>query len=156
QDRRGAAFLPDEPRPVRGGGVGDDRLRVRGADHQGAAARVRRRVEPADPAPDGGLGRMTQTVSEPAWLAGQRAAARERYEALPVPTNREEAWRYTNLRGFDPDTFDPQPSGLSLSDAELPEGVVFGSLAALAAERPELVEAHYGTVVPADEKFAAG
>jgi Fe-S cluster assembly protein SufB len=34
---------------------------------------------------------MTQTVSEPAWLTGQRASARERYQALPVPTNREEA-----------------------------------------------------------------
>ena len=99
---------------------------------------------------------MTQTVSEPAWLAGRRAAARERYEGLPVPANTEEAWRYTNLRGFDPDAFEQQPSGLSLSDSELPEGVVFGSLATLAAERPELVERHYGSVVSADEKFAAG
>jgi Fe-S cluster assembly protein SufD len=99
---------------------------------------------------------MTQTVSEPAWLAGQRAAARERYRELPVPTNREEAWRYTNLRGFDPDAYDMQPAALTLSDAELPEGVVFGSLAQLAAERPELVERHYGTVVSGQEKFAAG
>jgi Fe-S cluster assembly protein SufD len=99
---------------------------------------------------------MTQTVSEPAWLTGQRASARERYRALPVPTNREEAWRYTNLRGFDPDAFELQPATLTLSEVELPDGVVFGNLARLAAERPELVERHYGSVVSAQEKFAAG
>ena len=99
---------------------------------------------------------MTQTVSEPAWLAGKRAAARELYAALPVPSNRDEAWRYTNLRGFDPDAYDQQPSTLTLSVADLPEGVVFGSLARLAAEQPELVERHYGSVVTGEEKFAAG
>ena len=45
------------------------------------------------------------TATEPAWLAGAREAARATYESLPVPTNREEAWRFTNLRGFDPDAF---------------------------------------------------
>ncbi len=99
---------------------------------------------------------MTATVSEPAWLAGKRVAARELYRSLPVPTNRDEAWRYTNLRGFDPDAYEQQQSQLTLSDSELPEGVVFGSLARLAAEQPELVERHYGTVVSGDEKFAAG
>ena len=34
--------------------------RLRRADHQGAAARVRGRDEPADPAPDGGLGRLIE------------------------------------------------------------------------------------------------
>ena len=53
QDRRRAALLPDEPRPDRGGGERDDRLRLRRADHEGAAARVRGRDEPADPAADG-------------------------------------------------------------------------------------------------------
>ena len=33
QDRRGAALLPDEPRPLRGGGVGHDRGRVHRALH---------------------------------------------------------------------------------------------------------------------------
>jgi Fe-S cluster assembly protein SufD len=99
---------------------------------------------------------MTQTVSEPAWLAGQRAAARERYQSLPVPTNRDEAWRYTNLRGFDPDLAEQQPAGLLLSDTELPDGVVFGNLARMVAERPELVEGHLGSVVSGEEKFAAG
>jgi Fe-S cluster assembly protein SufD len=99
---------------------------------------------------------MTSTVSEPAWLAGKRAAARELYGSLPVPTNRDEAWRYTNLRGFDPNAYEQQQTQLTLSDSELPDGVVFGNLARLAAERPELVERHYGTVVSGDEKFAAG
>ena len=99
---------------------------------------------------------MTQTVSEPAWLAGRRAAALERYQSLPVPTNRDEAWRYTNLRGFDPDLAEQQPAGLLLSDTELPDGVVFGNLARMVAERPELVEGHLGSVVSGEEKFAAG
>jgi Fe-S cluster assembly protein SufD len=99
---------------------------------------------------------MTQTVSEPAWLTSRRAAALERYQGLPVPTNRDEAWRYTNLRGFDPDLAEQQPAGLLLSDIELPDGVVFGNLARMVAERPELVERHLGSVVSGEEKFAAG
>ena len=43
---------------------------------------------------------VSSTATEPAWLAGARDAARATYETLPVPTNREEAWRFTNLRGF--------------------------------------------------------
>jgi Fe-S cluster assembly protein SufD len=99
---------------------------------------------------------MSSTVSEPAWLAGKREAARELYRSLPVPSNRDEAWRYTNLRGFDPDVHEVRPAALTLSDAQLPDGVVFGSLAMLAAERPELVEPYYGTVVAGEEKFASG
>ncbi len=55
EDRRGAALLPDEPRSLRGRGERHDRLRLRRADHEGAAARVRRRDEPTDPVADGGI-----------------------------------------------------------------------------------------------------
>jgi Fe-S cluster assembly protein SufD len=34
-----------------------------------------------------------------------RAAAAARYAELPLPTTSEEAWRFTDLRGFDPDSF---------------------------------------------------
>ncbi|MFL5925150.1 MAG: Fe-S cluster assembly protein SufD [Gaiellaceae bacterium] len=34
-----------------------------------------------------------------------RAAALERYRSLPVPDMTEEHWRFTDLRGFDPDAF---------------------------------------------------
>ncbi len=93
------------------------------------------------------------TVSEPAWLAGKRAAALETYTALPVPTNREEAWRFTNLRGFDPDAFTAHPGAFALDgDAG---GAVFTSLAGAVESHPELVEPYLGTVVPAGEKFSS-
>ena len=34
-----------------------------------------------------------------------RAKARERYRELPVPDTAEEHWRFTDLRGFDPESF---------------------------------------------------
>ena len=34
-----------------------------------------------------------------------REEARSRYAELPVPDTREEPWRFTDLRGFDPDAF---------------------------------------------------
>ena len=97
---------------------------------------------------------MTVAVSEPAWLAGKRAAARELNESLPVPSNREEAWRYTNLRGFDPDAMAVEPLALTLS-GEAPEGVRFLSLASAIGECPDLLERHLGSVVADTEKFAA-
>src|SRR5262249_7924356 len=44
-------------------------------------------------------------------LANAEAAAR--YAELPVPATTEEAWRFTDLRGFDPDaySFDVEPVG---------------------------------------------
>jgi Fe-S cluster assembly protein SufD len=38
-----------------------------------------------------------------------KAAALERYNELPLPTTTEEAWRFTDLRGFDPDSFGRDP-----------------------------------------------
>ena len=34
-----------------------------------------------------------------------RAEALERYRSLPLPDTSMEAWRFTDLRGFDPDAF---------------------------------------------------
>ena len=38
-----------------------------------------------------------------------RAEALERYEALPLPDTTEEAWRFTDLRGFDPGRYGHVP-----------------------------------------------
>ncbi len=34
-----------------------------------------------------------------------RADLLERYRALPLPTTKDEAWRFTDLKDFDPDAF---------------------------------------------------
>ena len=34
-----------------------------------------------------------------------RAELLERYRALPLPDTTEESWRFTDLKGFDPDAF---------------------------------------------------
>jgi Fe-S cluster assembly protein SufD len=97
-----------------------------------------------------------------------RAELLERYRALPFPTTKDEHWRFTDLRGFDPDAFnangatkveragsmlDIDTAGLAhVSEAGIqieraPDGVVFEPL----GDSHELL----GTLVGAEEKFAA-
>jgi len=95
----------------------------------------------------------------------------ERYRALPLPSTTDEPWRFTDLKGFDPDSFvsnghvgsqTPAQAAGSMLDLEVaalatvsedgieveraPEGITFEPL-----RDHELL----GTLVGADEKFAA-
>ena len=91
----------------------------------------------------------------------------ERYRALPLPTTSDESWRFTNLKGFDPDAYEPngasavadapgvleleaagvvRVSGAGLEIERAPEGIRFEPL----RDHPRL-----GELVGADEKFAA-
>src|ERR687886_382263 len=94
-----------------------------------------------------------------------RAAALEAYRALPLPDTTEEHWRFTDLRGFDPEQFgggasaeietllDLDVAGYATVTADgieierAPEGVVFAPL-------PEDHERLH-SLVGWDEKFAA-
>jgi Fe-S cluster assembly protein SufD len=97
-----------------------------------------------------------------------RAELLERYRSLPLPTTKDEHWRFTDLAGFDPDGFTANgatavaatPSMLELDVA----GVVHIGEAGVVVERaPEgvrfeaLTDDHplLGSLVGADEKFAA-
>ncbi len=98
----------------------------------------------------------------------------ERYKALPLPTTRDEHWRFTDLKGFDPDAWTAEAaapgkvpslldldvaasatiteSGIEVSDFSrtpntLPEGVRFE---ALTDDHPLL-----GSLVKPDDKFRA-
>jgi Fe-S cluster assembly protein SufD len=98
-----------------------------------------------------------------------KADALERYRELPLPDTTEEHWRFTDLKGFDPDSFG-QVRGQTLDTA--PEGMLELDVAGLATitedgveiERaPEgvtfepLTEEHERlySLVGWDEKFAA-
>jgi Fe-S cluster assembly protein SufD len=91
----------------------------------------------------------------------------ERYRALPLPTTKEESWRFTDLRGFDPDSFAADGAGEVATAPGLLEleaaGVVRVSEGGLEVERaPEgirferLVDhPRLGEIVGADDKFTA-
>ena len=94
-----------------------------------------------------------------------RSDALAAYEALPLPDTTEEHWRFTDLRGFDPNAFEGAASaeietlldldvagfatvtadGIEIEKA--PEGITFAPL-------PEEYERLY-SLVGWDEKFAA-
>jgi Fe-S cluster assembly protein SufD len=114
----------------------------------------------------------TEPVSGEALRGLSREEARARYEALPLPDTSMEAWRFTDLRGFDPDSFStdghvqgskprtgPWESMIDIDVAGLayageggieveraPEGVAFEPLGA----HPLL-----GALVGTEDKFAA-
>jgi Fe-S cluster assembly protein SufD len=91
----------------------------------------------------------------------------ERYRALPMPTTKDESWRFTDLKDFDPDSFAANgatdvaaaPAMLELEAAGLarvsegglaidraPDGIRFEPL----DDHPRL-----GALIGSDEKFAA-
>jgi Fe-S cluster assembly protein SufD len=108
-------------------------------------------------------------VTEPTWLASRRAAARAAVERLELPTFKgTPGWEFTDISGIDLDAFP------SAAPADVSGEPLFGDLAGRqpapaesldepvvmaldeAAERfPDLVERHFGTVVSADDAFAA-
>ena len=49
-----------------------------------------------------------------------RTDALERYNALPLPTTKDEHWRFTDLKGFDPDAFGHAPGTVPGTRPERP------------------------------------
>ena len=95
-----------------------------------------------------------------------RAEALEAYRSLPIPDTTEEHWRFTDLAGFDPESFSSDGAGAEISTMldldvagyatvtesgiefeRVPEGVTFTPL-------PEDFDRLY-SLVGWDEKFAA-
>ena len=54
---------------------------------------------------------------EPAWLRQQRRDAFACFQALPMPTARDEEWRRTDIRAFKLDTFGPPSSASGPEDS---------------------------------------
>ena len=95
----------------------------------------------------------------------------ERYRALPLPSTTDEPWRFTDLRGFDPDSFVSNGHVGSQTPAQAAGSMLDLEVAALATVSEEGIEIErapdgitfeplhdhelLGTLVGADEKFAA-
>jgi Fe-S cluster assembly protein SufD len=93
------------------------------------------------------------------WMADLRRTAWEQYEALPVPSQETEEWRYTDLSDFELD-FEPQGgSSVELTDLDpgsVAKGVVLADLDVAAEEQAELVSRYLHQLVPTKRsKFTA-
>jgi Fe-S cluster assembly protein SufD len=99
-----------------------------------------------------------------------RDALLERYATLPLPTTRDEHWRFTDLQGFDPEAWQASPAAgaeaptaPSLLDLEVGGSATLDERGVTVAAAPDgirfepLDDAHplLGTLVGADDKFTA-
>jgi Fe-S cluster assembly protein SufD len=105
------------------------------------------------------VGRLSEVLGEPGWLAERRVEAWDLFCKLELPDPKSEEWRYTDVRDFDFDRFEV-PRARS-SAPELPsdlarKGVVVADFPRAARDHSELLRAHFFTEVPTDEhKFTA-
>jgi len=110
----------------------------------------------------------SQPVEAPTFVAELRRAGRDRFLEVGLPTPRQEAWRFTNLKRIAETAYGPAPAATAdpapwtvvgahlavmvngrfspeLSRlGGLPDGITVGSLAAAWSDRPELVQRHLG------------
>ena len=112
----------------------------------------------------------TATEVSPGWLTALRETGKAGFTGLP--TQRQEAWKYTGLNKLKALTFEPTPPSPQREgrgdrvgsmyrltfingryDAgqsyigDLPDGVVLGSLADILSTRPALLESHLGKTI---------
>jgi Fe-S cluster assembly protein SufD len=98
----------------------------------------------------------------------QRAELLERYRALPLPSTTDEHWRFTDLKGFDPELFTTngavaEPELVeTMLDVDVAGMAVVGEAGVSVVQSPEGVtfepftdHERLGQLVGADEKFAA-
>ena len=128
---------------------------------------------------------LSRRYDEPMWLADERRAALRSFEAQPYPTNRDENWRYTELKRFSLDGLDlvSAPTDTQVSqridmritdsdaegvlvykggevvyrDSKIKEaGVIFTDLRTALREHEELVKTHLYSVINATQsKYTA-
>ncbi|HST40386.1 MAG TPA: Fe-S cluster assembly protein SufD [Conexibacter sp.] len=122
-------------------------------------------------------------TEQPGWLAARRERAATLTESLDLPTYKgRPGWEFTDISSLDLAAYAPagdgdaaaaergdalfvglaQPIVVTQVDAttvevagELPDGVIVTTLERAAADHPELVERHLGTIVSGDDAFVA-
>src|SRR5215217_3951517 len=111
---------------------------------------------------------LSRFKNEPAWLTEKRLEAWRAFEQMPMPTLRDEAWRYTDISDVQKLIKEGEENSAlvvhhnseltySRMDEELEaKGVVFTDLHTALAEHEELVKEKLFGLVPAGyDKFAA-
>jgi Fe-S cluster assembly protein SufD len=96
-------------------------------------------------------------VVEPDWLTEARDRAKELALGLELPNQKAKGWEFTDLSGLELDGYEEAVAtveGLTASNGS-GDGPIVLPLAEAAAEHPELLREHLGTIVPANDAFTA-
>ena len=86
-------------------------------------------------------------------MSGIRADALQKSMELPMPQEREESWRYTELSDYKIDENDIQDSEVLLDGKA--NGVIFTDLLSAVMEHPDMIRKHMGKAVEIKDRFAA-
>ena len=95
--------------------------------------------------------------SEPDWLSERRRKGASLAQELPLPTQKDKGWEFTDLAGLDVDAFEPaEPAGDALNgSARDGNGPVVMPLDRAVEERPELTRERLGSLVSPEDPFVA-
>jgi len=87
---------------------------------------------------------MTTTMTVPAWFAQQQEAALQQYDSLPMPSRKDETWRFGNLKQLDFEAYAPEENAdISYKIPELPEGVICLPFEQALQQHGELMEQYF-------------
>ncbi|HUG85355.1 MAG TPA: SufD family Fe-S cluster assembly protein, partial [Euzebya sp.] len=99
---------------------------------------------------------ISDRFSDPTWLRDRRQEAFKAFSDLQWPTHRDEDWRFTDPRRIELGRdLAPATTTANGPAGQMPADVVVTDMATAARDHADVVQAHLGTVVPPDEKFAA-
>ncbi|NWK55141.1 Fe-S cluster assembly protein SufD [Verrucomicrobiaceae bacterium N1E253] len=80
----------------------------------------------------------------PDWFKRAQTEALEQYETLPMPTRKDETWRFSNLKQLDFSDFQQaETETIEYTIPELPEGVICLPFEQALAQHGELVQQHF-------------
>lgn len=84
------------------------------------------------------------TTTTPAWFEESQQRAQAEYEALAMPSRKDETWRFGNLKQLDFGDYTPEgSSNISYNIPELPEGVICLPFEEALEQHGELVQQHF-------------
>lgn len=143
--------------------------------------KVRSKAVPEFPFTEADVTSVSKRLEEPAWLAERRWEAWQAYRSMPMPSQKDEPWRRTDIRKLpagemvlkpaedipvDPELLKPLtsdvhgwslilrpgfPSIIKGSQKLTEDGVIAVDWATAVREHDGLLKTHLGTVIPDDE-----
>jgi len=85
---------------------------------------------------------LSAAHNEPSWVLERRLLAFDHFEKLELPGEKEEAWRYTNLKAlkFSFEPFGPPAPAPAPESVPMPDGVIFTDIHTAMEKYPELLK----------------